>query len=97
LHVTHRERHDAAIGRMLDQIEARLTVLQLTGADGLAAHPEPDAGARRLDWRDERSPTVSSATPCSLPRSLRPDVLDPHLVPRRQVLVDPARERTRRG
>jgi arsenite methyltransferase len=49
LHVTHRERHDAAIGRMLDQIEARLTVLQLTGADGLAAHLEPDAGARRLD------------------------------------------------
>jgi arsenite methyltransferase len=33
LQVTHRERHDAAIGRMLDQIEARLTLLRINGLD----------------------------------------------------------------
>jgi arsenite methyltransferase len=37
LRVIHRESHDAAIGRMLDQIDARLTLLRIAGADWLAA------------------------------------------------------------
>jgi arsenite methyltransferase len=50
LRVTHRESHDAAIGRMLDQIEARLTLLRIAGADWLAAAQlDPAAVARYLE------------------------------------------------
>src|SRR5204863_516202 len=50
LRVIHRESHDPAIGRMLDQIEARLTLLRITGADRLAAAQlDLDAVARYLD------------------------------------------------
>jgi arsenite methyltransferase len=48
--VIHRESHDAAISRMLDQIEARLTLLRIAGADWLAAvRLDPPAVARYLD------------------------------------------------
>jgi ubiquinone/menaquinone biosynthesis C-methylase UbiE len=38
LRVTHSEYHDAAIGRMIDQIEARLQFLRLTSRAKLEAH-----------------------------------------------------------
>ncbi|MFW6204918.1 MAG: class I SAM-dependent methyltransferase [Actinomycetota bacterium] len=51
LSVTHAERHDAAVTRMIDQIEARLTVLRMTararldefGLDAARAAPVLDA------------------------------------------------------
>jgi len=46
LRVTHRERHDAAIGRMLDQIQARLTLLRISTT---AAHLDPDVINHYLD------------------------------------------------
>jgi arsenite methyltransferase len=50
LSVIHRESHDAAISRMLDQIEARVTLLRIAGTDGLAAaRLDPAAVARYLD------------------------------------------------
>ena len=50
LRVIHRESHHAAITRMIDQIEARLTVLRIAGTDSLAAaRLDPPAVARYLD------------------------------------------------
>ena len=46
LRVTHRERHDAAIGRMLDQIQARLSLLRISKT---AAHLDPDVINHYLD------------------------------------------------
>jgi SAM-dependent methyltransferase len=48
--IIHRESHDAAISRMLDQIEARLRLLRIAGTDWLAAaRLNPAAVARYLD------------------------------------------------
>jgi arsenite methyltransferase len=50
LPMIHRESHDTAIGRMLEQIEARLALLRITGAERLAAAQlDPDAVVRYLD------------------------------------------------
>lgn len=46
LRVTHREQHDVAIGRMLDQIQARLSLLPITRS---AAHLDLDLAARYVD------------------------------------------------
>lgn len=46
LRVTHRERHDAAIGRMLNQIQARLSLLPIVGA---AIDVDPDKVNHYLD------------------------------------------------
>ena len=46
LRVTHRERHDTAIGRMLDQIQARLSLLRISKT---AAHLDPDVVNHYLD------------------------------------------------
>jgi arsenite methyltransferase len=97
LHVTHRERHDAAIGRMLDQIEARLTLLRLTGADRLAAaQVEPDAVARHLDLARQAVADGIIGYALLIAEKPQTDVLDPHPVPKRHVLLDPARKWTRR-
>jgi arsenite methyltransferase len=50
LRIVHRESHDAAISRMLDQIEARLTLLRIAGTDWLAAvQLDPAVVTRYLD------------------------------------------------
>ena len=51
LHVTHTERHDAAIAAMLDQIEARLTLMRMTARER--------AQAAGLDF--DRAPAVLAA------------------------------------
>lgn len=51
LTTTHTERHDSAVTMMIDQIEARLTVLRMTAAD--------QAAALGLDF--DRAPTVLAA------------------------------------
>jgi arsenite methyltransferase len=50
LRIIHRESHDAAISRMLDQIEARLRLLRIAGTDWLAAvQLDPATVTRYLD------------------------------------------------
>jgi arsenite methyltransferase len=52
LHVTHRETHDAALARMVEQIDTRLRALDMIGLPGVdlsAARPYLAAAARAVD------------------------------------------------
>jgi hypothetical protein len=69
LRVTHRESHGAAIGRMLDEIEARLSLLAITHS---AAHLDVDLVTQYLDlWpagsdRGDTRPTLRCDTQVGL-------------------------------
>ena len=70
LRTVHTERHDEAIARMIDEIDARLRLLRMTAPARLAAAGvDVPAVLRYTHWPGRRSPTGSSATHCWSPRN----------------------------